>query len=80
MLENLLGGFVDKEQITKDTISLALIAVAKEYNLTHKELAFMIQPKDDEFNFKVYIVQLDNGAPKKLLREITVKEIVTPAE
>lgn len=72
----MLGGLFDKEQATIDTIKSAMAEVAEEYNLKHTDFAFFIQPKTQEFDFKVYITKLDNGKPTSLLREITVKEIV----
>lgn len=75
-LDGMLGGLFDKEKATIDTIKSAMTEVAEEYGLKHTEFAFFIQPKTEEFDFKVYITKLDNGKPTGILREITVKEIV----
>lgn len=80
MFDKLLGSLVDKEQASKDAITDALEAAAAEFGLKHDELTFMIRPINAEFEFKVWIVRLENGAPKKVLREITVKEIVGEAD
>jgi len=81
-LENMMGGLVDKEQITKDYIKDALSLAALEFKLDRKELMFFIKPVSDEFDFKIYIIHWDieKNVPKKFLREITVKEIVDSGE
>ena len=77
MFANMMGQFIDKEQATIDTIKDAMAEVAEENKLTHKDFCFMIQPKTEQFDFKVYIVKLSSeGKPVGILREITVKEIV----
>lgn len=78
MLSSLMGGLVDKEQITKDYITDALSLAAQEFKIARKELMFFIKPINDEFEFKIYIIHWDaeKNIPKKFLREITVKEIV----
>lgn len=80
MLGGLLGGLINKEEITKDYIKDALEGAAQEFGLKHNELTFMIQPQNGEFDFKIWIIKLVNGAPKQTLREITVKEIVDGKE
>lgn len=80
MLGNLLGGFVDKEQITKDYITDALEIVAKENGLTDKEICFMIKPTNNKFEFKIYAVKVVDNKPGALIREITVKEIVSETD
>lgn len=77
-LDGLMGGLVDKEQITKDYITDALSLATTEFKLERKELMFFIKPVNDQFEFKIYIIHWDaeNNIPKKFLREITVKEIV----
>ncbi len=80
ILGKMMGGLFDKEKATIDTIKNAMVEVAEEYGLKHTEFAFFIQPKTEEFDFKVYITKLDNGKPTGILREITVKEIVGTQE
>lgn len=80
MLGNLLGGFVDKEQITKDYITDALESVAKDNGLENKEICFMIKPINDKYEFKVYAVKVVDNKPANMIREVTIKEIVSPDE
>lgn len=76
MLGNLLGGFIDKEAITRDTIQAALENVAEEMGVDYKGFFIMIRPMDEEFNHKYFICKYDdNGLPVKV-REITLKEIL----
>lgn len=81
-LESMMGGLIDKEQITKDYIKDALSLAATEFKIERKELMFFIKPINDEFEFKIYIIHWDaeKNIPKKFLREITVKEIVDAGE
>lgn len=76
----MFGSLFDKEQITKDTIQVALQSVAEELNVDkkpdfHKEFFISIMPADGEYNFRCFIMQKVNNAPK-MIREITVAEIV----
>jgi hypothetical protein len=75
MLANMLGGFVDKEQITYDTIQSTLENVAEELGCSFKDFFIMIKPTNENFDMKFYIYKLENGTPK-LVREITLKEIL----
>ena len=80
MLGDLLSGFVDKEQVTKDYITDALETIATENGLTSNDICFMIKPTNDKFDFKVYAVRVRVNKPGALIREVTVKEIVSPAD
>lgn len=82
ILDGLMGGMIDKVQITNDYIKDALSLAAIEFKLDRKELMFFIKPTNDEFDFKIYIIHWDTekNIPKKFLREITVKEIVDSEE
>ncbi len=75
MLGGLLSSMLPVEQIVKDKIKDALQKVADEYGFSHNELRFIIQPEDEEYNFKVIICKLENGSAK-IVRELTVKDIV----
>ena len=79
-LQDLLGGFVDKEQITRDYITDAIEAVGKENGLTNKEICFMIKPTNEKFDFKIYAVKVVDNKPANIIREVTIKEIVSDAE
>lgn len=80
MLGNLLGGFVDKEQITRDYITDALEDVANENGLTNKEICFMIKPINEKFDFKIYAVKVVDNKPGIIIREVTIKEIVSQSD
>jgi hypothetical protein len=75
MLENLLGGFIDKEQITHDTIQSTLEDVAEELGCNFNEFFIMIKPKNEKFEMRFDIYKLENGKPN-FVREITLKEIL----
>jgi hypothetical protein len=75
MFGNLLGGLIDKEKITHDTIQSTLENVAEELNCTFKDLFIMIKPIDETFTMKFYIYKLENGAPK-FVREIPLSEVL----
>lgn len=76
MFGDLLGGLIDKEKITHDTIQSTLENVAEELSVSHKELFIMIKPIDETFTMKFYIYKLETAGPK-LVREITLKEILS---
>lgn len=75
MLENLLGGFIDKEQITHDTIQSTLEDVAEELGCNFNEFFIMIKPRNEKFEMRFDIYKIDNGKPI-FIREITLKEIL----
>jgi len=75
MFGNLLGGLIDKEKITHDTIQSTLENVAEELNCTFKDLFIMIKPIDETFTMKFYIYKLENAAPK-FVREIPLSEVL----
>lgn len=74
-LKDLMGGLVDKEQVTKDTITDALEKVAEELNVPFSSLFIMIKPINAEFGFRCDIYKLVDNKPVHV-REITVAEIV----
>ena len=75
MLENLLGGLVDKEQMTFDTIQDCLTNIAEELNCSHTGFFVMIKPVDAEFGMRFYIYKIENGVPKPV-REISLAEVL----
>lgn len=83
MLAGMLGGLVDKEKITHDTIQECLENICEELNenkhpedfLSFKDFFIMIKPVDEEFEMKFFIYKLSNGKPE-FVREITLKEIL----
>lgn len=77
MFGNLLGGLIDKEQITHDTIQSTLENIAEELKCNYKDFFIMIKPSDEEFNMRFWIYKITEKGPV-LVREITLKEILNP--
>jgi hypothetical protein len=76
MLAGMMGGLIDKEQITRDTLTDSLLALAEEYQCEPTDLFIMIKPTNKEdVDFKCWIYKVENGNPT-LKREITLKEIL----
>ena len=61
MFANLMGGLVDKEQITYDTIQTTLEDVAEELGCNYKDFFIMIKPTNDDFDMKFFIYKLENS-------------------
>ena len=61
MFENLLGGLVDKEKITYDTIQSTLEDVAEELNCSFKDFFIMIKPTNDDFDMRFDIFKYDEN-------------------
>ena len=76
MFANLMGGLVDKEQITFNYIQATLENVAEELGGDYKDFFIMIKPTDENFAMKFYVYKMENGVPKPI-REITLKEILS---
>jgi len=82
MLNSLLGGMVNTEKITFDTIQGALEDVAEELGCSHKELFIKISASDEQFSpiFHVFRTEpytsLETIPRFKFVREITLKEIL----
>lgn len=76
MLASLMGGLVDKEQITFNTIQGTLENVAEELGCNYKDFFIMIKPISEDFSMKFYIYKMEQGVPKPI-REITLKEILS---
>lgn len=79
MLAGLMGGLVDKEKLTRDTITDSLIDLSEEYGCEPTDLFIMIKPTNKDVDFKCWVYKLENGAPT-LKREITLKEILDGGE
>ena len=75
MLGNLLGGFINTEQIVHDTIQTTLENVSNELQCDHKELFIMIKPVNETFTMKFYIYKIEEKGPK-LVREIPLSEVL----
>lgn len=76
ILAGLMGGLVDKEQITFNTIQATLENVAEELGCDYKDFFIMIKPTSEDFSMKFYIYKMEQGVPKPI-REITLKEILS---
>jgi hypothetical protein len=76
MFSSLMGGLVDKEKITHDTIQSTLENIAEEMNCSYKDFFVMIKPIDEDFDMKFYIYYATPTAPPKFIREISLKEIL----
>ena len=74
MLENLLGGLIDKEKATRETIQNSLEDLAEELGVNYKELFVTIKPFNDSFEFLLHLYKIENGKPI-LIREVPLKEI-----
>lgn len=80
MFGNLIGGLFDKEKLVRETIQGALENVAEEMKCSHKDLFIMIKPFNAEFDFKCYIYEVFSNGNPKLVREISLKEILGDEE
>jgi len=76
MFANLVGGLVDKERITRDTIQTTLENIAEELGCNWNEFFVMIKPIDNEFNMNFYIYQNKESKAPTFVREISLKEIL----
>jgi len=71
-----MGGLVDKEQITFNTIQATLENVAEELGCSHRDFFIMIKPINNNFEMRFDIFKTENGKPN-FIREITLKEILS---
>ncbi len=76
MLENLISGLFDKEQMIYDKIQNALIDVADELKADHKDFFIMIRPTDEDFNHKFFICKYDEKGNPVKVRNMKIKEIL----
>ena len=76
MFANLMGGLVDKEKITHDTIQTTLENIAEELNCNWNEFFVMIKPYNGDFEMVFYIYHQKHGEAPKFVREISLKEIL----
>jgi hypothetical protein len=82
MFSNMMGNFVDTEQITRDTIQGTLEDIAEELGCSHKELFIKISAIDEDFNpvFHIFHTKEQNDFENipnyRFVREISLKEIL----
>jgi hypothetical protein len=74
MLGELLGGLVDKEKATRETITNSFEDFAEELEVSHNELFITIKPKDEKFGFVIHLYKIVDGKPT-VIREVPLKEI-----
>jgi hypothetical protein len=77
MFGNLMGGLINTEQITHDTIQSTLENVAEELKCSFKDFSIMIRPINADFEMKFYIFRTEAGKPPVYVREIILKEILS---
>lgn len=75
MFQDLLGGLINKEKITYDTIKETLEDIAVELNCNPSDFIIAIKPTDITFNFKCHIMRATEKG-NVWVREITIKEIL----
>jgi hypothetical protein len=75
MFGNLLGGLIDKEQITHDTIQTTLEKLSEELDCSFSDLFIMIKPVDETFTMRFWVYKLSEKGPK-LIREIPLSEVL----
>ena len=75
MFGDLLGGLIDKEQITHDTIQETLEKLSIELQCSYKDFFVMIKPTDETYTMKFYVYKMENNVPK-IVREISLKEVL----
>ena len=59
MLEGLLGGLVDKEKATRETITNSFEDFAEELGVSHKEMFITIVPMNEKFGFAVHLYKIE---------------------
>lgn len=72
MLGSLLGGFIDKEQITRDHIQDALERVAAELQCSHTDFFISIKPTDEQFNQKYVIYKTIESVLAETAKEFNI--------
>jgi hypothetical protein len=75
MLEGLLGGLVDKEKATRETITNSFEDFAEELGVSHKEMFITIVPVDEKFGFVIHLYKIEKDGRKVWVREVPLKEI-----
>jgi hypothetical protein len=74
MFGELLGGLIDKEKATRETITSTLEDLSEELGAEYKDFFVTIQPTDEKFVFKLYLYHVVEGRPK-FVREVPLKEV-----
>lgn len=74
MLGELLGGLVDKEKATRETIKGSFEDFSVELAVEHHEMFITIKPTNNQFEFVIHLYKIEDGKPK-VIREVPLKEI-----
>lgn len=74
MLGELLGGLIDKEKATRETITNSLEDFCEELNVPYNDCFITIKPKNEEFGFVIHLFKIIDGKPT-VVREVPLKEI-----
>jgi hypothetical protein len=74
MLGELLGGLVDKEKATRETITNSFEDFAEELSVPHSNLFITIKPINEKFDFVIHLYKIVDGKPT-VVREVPLKEI-----
>lgn len=76
MLGEMLSGLINKEESTRVTVKHALEDVAEELGCSWKDFFITIMPIDEKFNQKYFICKYDEKGNPRMIREISLKEIL----
>ena len=82
MFASLMGGLVNTEKITHDTIQSTLENIAEELGCSHRELFIKISAIDEDFNpvFHIFHTMEQDNFEKipnyRFIREISLKEVL----
>jgi hypothetical protein len=76
MFASLMGGLVNTEKITHDTIQNTLENIAEELDCNYTDFFIMIKPSDEDFNMKFYIYHTPENSAPKFVRQISLKEVL----
>jgi len=74
MLGELLGGLVDKEKATRETITNSFEDFSEELQVPHNEMFITIKPINEKFGFVIHLYKIVDGKPT-VIREVPLKEI-----
>jgi hypothetical protein len=74
MLEGLLGGLVDKEKATRETIRDSFEDFQEELNVPFTDMFIILKPTTEKFDFVVHLYKMEDGKPKAV-RIVPLKEI-----
>ena len=74
MLNNIIGGLIDKEKATRTTIENSLEDLSEELGVDFSQLFVIIKPINENYQFALHLYKYDNGKPI-FVREVPLKEI-----